>query len=50
MQDSFGHQDEILAIDALRKERALTLGRDRTMLLHKVIDCFYHMVSVVLYM
>ena len=38
VQDSFGHQDEILAIDALRKERALTVGRDRTMLLHKVID------------
>ncbi|KAH0914075.1 LOW QUALITY PROTEIN: hypothetical protein HID58_028521 [Brassica napus] len=36
--DSFGHQDEILAIDALRKERALTLGRDRTMLLHKMSE------------
>ncbi|KAL0737680.1 hypothetical protein Bca4012_013890 [Brassica carinata] len=32
----FGNQDEILAIDAPRKERALTLGRDRTMLLHKM--------------
>ncbi|KAG2276960.1 hypothetical protein Bca52824_059515 [Brassica carinata] len=30
--------DEILAIDALRKERALTLGRDRTMLLHKMSE------------
>ncbi|KAH0864378.1 LOW QUALITY PROTEIN: hypothetical protein HID58_081589, partial [Brassica napus] len=35
---NFGHQDEILAIDALRKERALTLGRDRTMLLHKMSE------------
>ncbi|KAG2302679.1 hypothetical protein Bca52824_031330 [Brassica carinata] len=37
-RNSFGHQDEILAIDALRKERALTLGRDRTMLLHKMSE------------
>ncbi|KAG5383472.1 hypothetical protein IGI04_034942 [Brassica rapa subsp. trilocularis] len=35
---NFGHQDDILAIDALRKERALTLGRDRTMQLHKMSE------------
>ena len=35
--ENHGHQGEILAIDALRKERALTVGRDRTMLYHKVI-------------
>ncbi|KAG7557718.1 WD40-repeat-containing domain superfamily [Arabidopsis suecica] len=34
--DNFGHQGEVLAIDVLRKERALTVGRDRTMLYHKV--------------
>jgi ribosomal RNA-processing protein 9 len=34
--ENHGHQGEILAIDALRKERALTVGRDRTMLYHKV--------------
>ncbi|GAB4840671.1 hypothetical protein Ancab_021438 [Ancistrocladus abbreviatus] len=32
----FGHQSEVLTIDCLRKERALTVGRDRTMRLWKV--------------
>ncbi|GAB2262583.1 hypothetical protein Droror1_Dr00003580 [Drosera rotundifolia] len=32
----FGHQSEVLTIDCLRKERALTVGRDRTMQLYKV--------------
>uniref|UniRef100_A0A5B6ZNM4 Putative U3 small nucleolar RNA-interacting protein 2 n=1 Tax=Davidia involucrata TaxID=16924 RepID=A0A5B6ZNM4_DAVIN len=32
----FGHQSEVLAIDSLRKERVLTVGRDRTMHLWKV--------------
>ncbi|CAA7046990.1 unnamed protein product [Microthlaspi erraticum] len=36
MQDNFGHQAEILAIDVLRKERVLSVARDRTMLLTKV--------------
>ena len=36
VQDSFGHQYYVLAIDALRKERANSVGRDRTMQLHKV--------------
>ncbi|KAF3525057.1 hypothetical protein F2Q69_00050758, partial [Brassica cretica] len=35
VQDSFGHQDDVLAIDALRKERAISVGRDRAMQLHK---------------
>ncbi|KAL1562565.1 U3 snoRNP-associated protein-like protein [Salvia divinorum] len=32
----FGHQSEVLTIDSLRKERVLTVGRDRTMHLWKV--------------
>ncbi|XP_020551816.1 U3 snoRNP-associated protein-like EMB2271 isoform X2 [Sesamum indicum] len=32
----FGHQSEVLTIDSLRKERVLTVGRDRTMRLWKV--------------
>ncbi|XP_010537829.1 PREDICTED: U3 snoRNP-associated protein-like YAO [Tarenaya hassleriana] len=32
----FGHQDEVLTIDCLRRERVLTVGRDRTMQLFKV--------------
>lgn len=32
----FGHQSEVLTVDCLRKERALTVGRDRTMHLWKV--------------
>lgn len=32
----FGHQSEILSIDCLRKERVLTVGRDRSMQLFKV--------------
>ncbi|XP_021747294.1 U3 snoRNP-associated protein-like EMB2271 isoform X1 [Chenopodium quinoa] len=32
----FGHQSEVLSIDCMRKERALTVGRDRTMQLYKV--------------
>ena len=43
VQDSFGHQDDVLAIDALRKERAISVGRDRTMQLHKVKNSiFFH--------
>ena len=37
----FGHQSEVLSIDCLRKERALTVGRDRTMQLFKVFFCFF---------
>ncbi|GAB2278422.1 hypothetical protein Dimus_013106, partial [Dionaea muscipula] len=32
----FGHQSESLTIDCLRKERALTVGRDRTLQLYKL--------------
>lgn len=32
----FGHQSEVLTIDCLRKERVLTVGRDRSMQLWKV--------------
>ncbi|KAK9267854.1 hypothetical protein L1049_010291 [Liquidambar formosana] len=32
----FGHQSEVLAIDCLRKERVLSVGRDRSMQLWKV--------------
>jgi len=32
----FGHQSEVLTIDCLRKERVLTVGRDRAMHLFKV--------------
>ncbi|OWM63823.1 hypothetical protein CDL15_Pgr006085 [Punica granatum] len=32
----FGHQSEVLAIDCLRKERVLTVARDRTMQLFKI--------------
>ncbi|KAJ4837848.1 hypothetical protein Tsubulata_001663 [Turnera subulata] len=32
----FGHQSEVLAIDCLRDERVLAVGRDRTMQLFKV--------------
>ncbi|XP_058110218.1 U3 snoRNP-associated protein-like EMB2271 [Magnolia sinica] len=36
LQPLFGHQSEVLTIDCLRKERLLTVGRDRTMRLWKV--------------
>ncbi|KAG0477153.1 hypothetical protein HPP92_013994 [Vanilla planifolia] len=36
MDNLFGHQSEVLTIDCLRKERLLTVGRDRTMRLWKV--------------
>ncbi|KAF8408788.1 hypothetical protein HHK36_004857 [Tetracentron sinense] len=36
MDTLFGHQSEVLTIDCLRKERMLTVGRDRTMHLWKV--------------
>ncbi|OAY81407.1 U3 snoRNP-associated protein-like YAOH [Ananas comosus] len=36
MDNLFGHQSEILMSDCLRKERLLTVGRDRTMRLWKV--------------
>ncbi|KAJ4702989.1 Guanine nucleotide-binding protein, beta subunit [Melia azedarach] len=32
----FGHQSEVLTIDCLRKERVMTVGRDRSMQLWKV--------------
>lgn len=32
----FGHQSDVLTIDCLRKERLLTVARDRTMHLWKV--------------
>ncbi|ESQ38055.1 hypothetical protein EUTSA_v10028589mg [Eutrema salsugineum] len=38
VQDNFGHQAEILAVDALRKERALSVARDRTMQLSKIAE------------
>ena len=53
VQDSFGHQDDVLAIDALRKERAISVGRDRTMQLHKVKNSIFFiniLVSGVLYL
>jgi ribosomal RNA-processing protein 9 len=33
----YGHQNEILTMDALSKDRILTVARDRTMHLWKVI-------------
>ncbi|XP_010256456.1 PREDICTED: U3 snoRNP-associated protein-like EMB2271 [Nelumbo nucifera] len=36
MDTLFGHQSEVLTIDCLRKERLLTVGRDRSMRLWKV--------------
>ncbi|XAR59362.1 hypothetical protein NMG60_11015178 [Bertholletia excelsa] len=36
MNTLFGHQSEVLTIDCLRKERVLTVGRDRVMHLFKV--------------
>lgn len=44
----FGHQSEILGIDCLRKERVLTVGRDRTMQLFKVKikRCFCEFVKL----
>ncbi|RWW75883.1 hypothetical protein BHE74_00016060 [Ensete ventricosum] len=36
MDNLFGHQSETLTIDCLRRERLLTVGRDRTMRLWKV--------------
>ncbi|KAG7542066.1 WD40 repeat, partial [Arabidopsis thaliana x Arabidopsis arenosa] len=36
IDSSFGHQSEILSIDALRRERVLSVGRDRTLQLYKV--------------
>lgn len=38
----FGHQNEVLTIDSLRKERVLTVGRDRTMHLWKVSKNYSH--------
>ena len=35
----FGHQDKILGIDSLNKERCLTCGaRDRTLRLWKIVE------------
>ncbi|KAE9594828.1 putative transcription factor WD40-like family [Lupinus albus] len=36
MNTLFGHQSEVVGIDCLRKERVLTVGRDRSMQLFKV--------------
>ncbi|KAG9452814.1 hypothetical protein H6P81_005718 [Aristolochia fimbriata] len=36
METLLGHASEVLAIDCLRKERLLTVGRDRAMMLWKV--------------
>lgn len=36
IESSFGHQSEILSIDALRRERVISVGRDRTLQLYKV--------------
>jgi len=36
IESCFGHQSELLSIDALGRERVLSVGRDRTMLLYKV--------------
>lgn len=36
LDTSFGHQAEILTIDALRRERVVSVGRDKTMHLFKV--------------
>ncbi|XP_022721303.1 U3 snoRNP-associated protein-like YAO isoform X2 [Durio zibethinus] len=33
-----GHESEVLTLDCLRKERVLTVGRDRFMMLFKVLD------------
>lgn len=33
-----GHESEVLTLDCLRKERVLTVGRDRCMMLFKVLD------------
>lgn len=32
----YGHESEVLTLDCLRKERVLTVGRDRCMMLFKV--------------
>ncbi|EOY25478.1 WD40 repeat - like 10 [Theobroma cacao] len=34
----YGHESEVLTLDCLRKERVLTVGRDRCMMLFKVLD------------
>ncbi|XP_068668327.1 U3 snoRNP-associated protein-like EMB2271 [Aristolochia californica] len=36
METLLGHSSEVLTVDCLRKERLLTVGRDRTMMLWKV--------------
>jgi len=36
IESCFGHQSELLSIDALGRERVLSVGRDRTMQLYKV--------------
>ncbi|OMO83274.1 hypothetical protein CCACVL1_11469 [Corchorus capsularis] len=33
-----GHESEVLTLDCLRKERVLTVGRDRSMMMFKVLD------------
>jgi hypothetical protein len=38
----YGHQNEILTMDALNKDRLLTVARDRTMHLWKVLIVFKH--------
>lgn len=46
----FGHQSEVLGIDCLRKERVLTVGRDRTMQLFKVLIDYLLMILLRVYM
>ena len=39
----YGHQNEILTMDALNKDRLLTVARDRTMHLWKVLIVLMHL-------
>lgn len=43
----YGHQSDVLSIDCLRKERLLTVGRDRTMHLWKVPVLAYAFFSLI---
>lgn len=45
----FGHQSDVLTIDCLRKERVLTVGRDRTMHLWKVSNISLCMLASEVY-
>lgn len=37
----YGHQGEVLSMDCLRKERLLTVGHDRSMMLFKVRSKYF---------